>query len=346
MNAQLAIDATIARPPFSGVQNAVHTEAEAIRKLCHIKTPSFTRTVAGRILWQQLRLPSLLKSSGASVLFAPGYTCPLHTDIPVILQVHDIIALEHPEYCSHLNVLHIKTLLPASIRKASRIVASTSHVRSRIISRFPDAADKISVIPLGVDYSRFSANDAFPNKFGRPYILFVGNIEPKKGIEVLLDAYCKIADRVEECLVIAGRTAWKSSRIVSRIKELEQGGKVIMAGRVSDDELPSLYRHASAFVFPSLEEGFGMPVLEAMAAGTPVIHSDHPAVSEAAGGAGIPFACGNAASLANEICTLLQSNELRHNSAIRGREHASKCSWNLYAEAIIRLFHDIVKQPN
>ena len=212
MNAQLAIDATIAKPPFSGVQNAVHAEAEAIRKLCpdcqiygredicDRKTPSFTRSVAGRILWQQLRLPSLLKSSGASVLFAPGYTCPLYTDIPVILQVHDIIALEHPEYCSHLNVLHIKTLLPASIRKASRIVVSTNHVRSRIISRFPEAADKISVTPLGVDFSRFSSNNAFPNKFGRPYILFVGNIEPKKGIEVLLDAYSKIADRVEECL--------------------------------------------------------------------------------------------------------------------------------------------------
>ncbi len=349
MNGHLAIDATIARPPFSGVQNAVLSEAAAIKHLCggcriygfddgHDEMPpSFVRKVAGRILWQQLRLPKLLKSSGASALFAPGYTCPLHTDVPVILQVHDIIALEHPEYCSVLNALHIKALLPASIRKASRIIVSTDYVRRRVISHFPQAADKTSVIPLGVDYSRFSDDTAYPNRFGRPYILFVGNIEPKKGLDILLDAYGRIADCVEESLVIAGRIAWKSGGIVSRIREMERDGKVIMAGRISEAELPSLYKHASAFVFPSIEEGFGMPVLEAMAAGVPVIHSDHPAVSEAAGGAGLPFENGNSGSLANQIHNLLHNKYLCQELSNRGIARAKQCSWQRFAESLLNL---------
>ena len=349
MKGHLAIDATIARPPFSGVQNAVLSEAAAIKSLCgdcriygfgdcHDEMPpSFARSVAGRILWQQLRLPNLLKTSGASDLFAPGYTCPLHSDVPVILQVHDIIALEHPEYCSSLNVLHMRTLLPASIRKASRIIVSTEHVRRRVISRFPEAADKTCVIPLGVDYSRFSDEAACPNRFGRPYILFVGNIEPKKGLHILLDAYGRIADSVEESLVIAGRIAWKSGGIVSRIREMERDGKVIMAGRISEEELPSLYKHASAFVFPSIEEGFGMPVLEAMAAGVPVIHSDHPAVAEAAGGAGLPFENGNAESLAKQIFNLLHDKQLCQELSNCGIVRAKQCTWRRFAESLLNL---------
>ena len=328
MNGLLAIDATIAKPPFSGVQKAVLAEAEAMSSLCpdchvygfepvcNVTPPSFARTVTGRILWQQLRLPKLLKSSQASALFAPGYTCPLHTDVPVILQVHDIIALEHPEYCSPLNVLHMRTLLPASIRKAHRIVVSTNHVRSRLIAHFPDAADKTSVIPLGVDFERFSAKPQHPNRFGKPYILFVGNIEPKKGLDILLDAY---------------------DRIASRIVEKERGGKVIMTGRIPEEELPSIYGNASAFVFPSLEEGFGMPVLEAMAAGTPVIHSDHPAVSEAANGAGLPFECGNADSLTSQIYNLLHNNELYQELSHKGTDRARQSSWQRFAQAILNL---------
>jgi len=349
MNGILAIDATIARHPFSGVQKAVLAEAEAIRALCpdcHVygfepscdkQPPAFVHSVPGRIIWQQMRLPKLLKSSEASTLFAPGYTCPLHTNVPVILQVHDIIALEHPEYCSTLNVLHMRTLLPASIHKASRIVVSTNYVRQRLIAHFPDAADKTSVIPLGVDFERFSVKPQHPNRFAKPYILFVGNIEPKKGLDVLLDAYERIADRIDENLVIAGRIAWKSGRIVSRIRKMEQNGRVIMAGRIPEVELPSLYGNASAFLFPSLEEGFGMPILEAMAAGTPVIHSDHPAVSEAANGAGLPFQCGNADSLASQIHNLLHNNKLYQELSHRGTARAKHASWQRFAQSILNL---------
>ena len=118
---------------------------------------------------------------------------------------------------------------------------------------------------------------------------------------------------------------------------MERGGKVIMAGRISEEDLPSLYKHATAFIFPSLEEGFGMPVLEAMASGTPVIHSDHPAVSEAAGGAGLSFECGNADSLANQIYNLLHSNELCQELSIKGISHAKLSSWQRFAESLLNL---------
>jgi len=349
MYRRLAIDATIVRPPYSGVQKSVLAETNALKALspecvaygfepvCDVTPLSFAHSVAGRILWQQLRLPNLLRKSDADVLFAPGYTCPLMASCPVVLQVHDIIALEHPEYCSRLNVLHLRTLLPPSIRKARHIVVSTDYVRSRVLKHFPEVSGRINVIPLGVDFVRFSQAAVQPNRFGRPYILFVGNIEPKKGLDVLLDAYSRIAESIDEVLVIAGRIAWKSGRIVSRMRELERGGKVILAGRVPEDELPSLYRNATAFVFPSLEEGFGMPVLEAMAAGVPVIHSDHPAVSEAAGGAGLPFKCGEANSLELSIHKLLQSKELQQELSVAGVERAKQCLWQNFAEALLNL---------
>ena len=118
---------------------------------------------------------------------------------------------------------------------------------------------------------------------------------------------------------------------------MERGGKVIMAGRIPEEELPSLYKHASALIFPSLEEGFGMPVLEAMASSTPVIHSDHPAISEAAGDAGLPFECGNAVSLANAICNLLQHKELCLLLQNKGIERAKQCTWQRFAESLIKL---------
>ena len=360
------LDGSVIRPPLSGVQLAVRSQllallAEpALRQsvlLCRddvvgtsaLKTgvpvhcpPALTRRVAARIAWQQLVLPALLRRQGAEGLHAFAYTAPLHCPVPYLLNVHDVIALEAPDLCSRLNVWHMRALLPASIRRAAGVVVSSSHVAERVhsLSGIPD--DRLHRIPLGVDHERYATPQpaaALPGglQSGR-YILFVGNLEPKKGLPTLLKAYARCAGRVGRDLVLAGRPAWKSSPILSEVRNHAGPGRVHLLGRVPGDVLPALYQHAWVFAFSSVTEGFGLPVLEAMAAGTPVVHSDSPAVAETAGGSGLVFRTGDADDLARQFLRLHDSQGLRDEMVAKGRERALSLPWSHWARDVAALW--------
>ena len=172
MSTQLVIDATVAKPPFSGVQLAVLNEAKAVSALVPdarvfgtaqgmTPQPRWAKRTAGRILWQQLALPRTLDAMNADVLLALAYTCPIRCKCPVVLHVHDIIALDHPELCSTLNTLHIKTLLPPSVKRADAIVASTNYVAERLSTHFPEVASKTHVVNLPKNTPRLSRRTLF-----------------------------------------------------------------------------------------------------------------------------------------------------------------------------------------
>ena len=351
MSTQLVIDATVAKPPYSGVQLAVLQEAKAVSALVPdarvfgtaqglTPQPRWAHSTTGRILWQQLALPRTLQTLQAKTLLALAYTCPIHCKCPVILHVHDVIALDHPELCSTLNALHIRTLLPPSVRRADTIVVSTNYVAERLCAHFPEVASKTHVVNLGVDYEFFAAPKPRPTSLSpAPYFLFVGNLEPKKGLPTLLKAFDSIATRCDANLVLAGRAAWKSAGITRQIAAMQQKrpGRVVTLGRVPSDQLPVLYQHAVAFVFPSTEEGFGLPLLEAMAAGTPVIHSNHPALLEAADGNGLAFETNNADALAEAMLSCLNNPSTMQESIDKGRTHAQTHPWSRWAEKVVTL---------
>lgn len=341
---KIAIDSTIVKQPMSGVQYAASAEAASLRAAmpettflqcgfyegCENIPASIFANAPARVLWQQITLPNLLRAFQADVLFSTAYTCPLFTSVPTVLHVHDTIALEHPEMCSYANVLHMRTLMPSSIRHASLIIASSNYVARRIRGLFPDVSEKLCIIPLGVDFERFSTPSAPLDFLPDKYLLYLGNIEPKKGLPTLLKAYGKVAEATNIPLVIGGRVAWKANDIANAIANWSGPGKIIRTGRISDDKLPSLYQHATAFIFPSLEEGFGLPVLEAMAAGTPVVHSSHPALLETAGNAGIVFNTGNADDLAEKIIALLSSDSMANSLKDAGIARAHSMSWKYF----------------
>jgi len=254
--------------------------------------PLWTSHPAGRLLWQQLLLPRLLKRLHADALFAPAYTAPLATDVPVLLQVHDIIALDHPELCDTKNALALRLLLPKSIRRASRVIVPTQHVADRIADRLR-RTDAIP-IQMGADTHDFSRPTQNPRT--KPYWLFVGNIEPKKGLPVLLDAYAASSRPFD--LVVAGRPAWKSAPILKKLRSTRGPGEIHLAGRLSEQGLAAHMQHAQALILPSSEEGCGLPLLEALACGTPVIYSEHPALLQTAAGNGLHFPVGDARALA------------------------------------------------
>ena len=228
----------------------------------------------------------------------------------------------------------MRMLLPASARRAARIIVSTKHVAERVHDVLQIPMKRIAVIPLGVDFQRFSRPLPLPSEYGldRPYILFVSNIEPKKDLDTLLDAYDACANDLQADLVVVGRAAWKCAAVVERLKNWHGAGRVKWLDYVPDDVLPALYQHAQLFVMPSICEGFGMPILEAMAAGTPVLHSDYPALKEAAGGCGKDFAVGNAQRLAETIKRLWQSPQTLQEMSLAGREYARQQTWRKWGE--------------
>lgn len=356
---RIAWDATVVRPPLSGVHLSVQAELHAmfgrpgtaggtLFSLCPqlrqraaetgIATPPLApglRRVARRILWQQMRLPAHLRQCQADVLHATAYTAPLRSPVPVVLNVHDIIALDHPELCSRLNVCHMRLLLARSIRGATMNIATTAHVADRVRNLLGIPAERLAVVPLGVAAARFAQPPEEPLPEQRPYLLFVSNIEPKKGLETLLDAYARIAPALGLNLVLAGRPGWRCDALLERLRRWCGPGRVVLAGRVDDRELVRLYQGAWAFVFPSLCEGFGLPVLEAMAAGTPVLHSDHPAVCEVAGAAGIRFPAGDGEALAKALRHLHASPGRRKELVAAGRARAAQFTWERRAQAVL-----------
>lgn len=353
----VVFDGSVVRPPFSGVHLSVRAELAATAPLMEKATilaldealgravrthphcvlrppPSWTRSVAGRILWQQFSLSRICHSLGADVLHAPAYTAPLFSSTPCVLNVHDIIALEHPRLCAPMNVAHMRLFLPRSARRAAACIVSTNHVAERLCAVVGIPRERVHVVPLGVDAARFQRESAIPGEVGVTpgrYLLFTGNLEPKKGLDTLLDAYPRIARCTSLELVLAGRAAWRSHRLRRRIATYDGPGRIHALGRVPGAQLPALYQHAFAFAFPSVCEGFGMPVLEAMAAGCPVVHSDHPAVLEAAGGAGVSFPVGDADALARAVCALHDSPTGREELAESGRQQAMEHTWGRWA---------------
>ena len=353
----VVMDGTVVKPPYTGVQNSVQHEITAelrVLKGCRrtvlslegspvakqagagsIEVHAATGSVWKRILWQQAMLPKLLKTLQADVFHAFAYTAPLRCPCPYVLNVHDIIALEHPELCSTLNRWHMRLLLPPSARRAARIIVSTRHVAERVHDVLQIPMKRIDVIPLGVDFQRFSRPLPLSADLGldRPYILFVSNIEPKKDLGTLLDAYDACANDLQADLVVAGRAAWKCGAVVDRLRYWKGAGRVQWLDYVPDDLLPALYQHAKLFVMPSICEGFGMPVLEAMAAGTPVLHSDYPALKEAAGGCGKEFAVGDAHDLARCLTALWNAPQTLQEMAASGQEYARLQTWRRWGEA-------------
>jgi glycosyltransferase involved in cell wall biosynthesis len=369
----IALDGSVVRAPYSGVQLSVRHEIMALAEffpadaLCLFSgdeglrsfaatrgialesPPGWARRPAGRALWQQLFLPGRLRRRGVGVLHAFAYTAPLRCPLPYVLNVHDLIALEHPELCAVTNVWHMQALLPGSARRAAMNIVSTEHVAGRLMSLLGIPAERIVVAPLGVDAAHFGCAAPRPMQLApladRPYLLFVGNLEPKKGLDTLLDAYAIYAESKNALpLVLVGRAAWKSAALLRRLEPWHGPGKILWLGRAPGAILPGLYQHASALIMPSITEGFGMPVLEAMAAGTPVLHSDQPALCEAAGNAGLAFAVGAPRELAQQIHTLLQSKSLATELRAAGRQRAATFTWRRWGESAAAVLKQVLQK--
>ena len=304
-----------------------------------------------RILWQQLALPAVVARGGFDLLHAPGYVAPLLAPGPVVLTVYDTLALTHPDFCTPGNRWHYRLMLPLSVRRADAVIVPSETTRRDVERAMPWAAGRLRVIPLGIE-NRFNVlrNESEEQRLrsehglSGPYILFVGGLEPKKNVVRLVEAFRLLRQRcgLPHRLVIAGAWSWDRAGVERAIREAGLGDAVLLPGFVPPDLLPALYRSAELFVFPSLYEGFGLPPLEAMACGTPVIVSDRGALPEVAGPAALVVNPSAPGDIAEAMETVLTRRDVRTDLIAKGLRHAAAFTWARTATATEAVYTEAV----
>ncbi|MDQ6664685.1 MAG: glycosyltransferase family 4 protein [Acidobacteriota bacterium] len=285
-------------------------------------------------LWEQFYLPAALKGR---MLWSPNNTGPLAVANQVCT-FHDLIPLDRPEWFNPRFAAWYQWLLPRLARKVRRIISVSEFTKQRIVERFGIEASKVTVIPNGVD-ARFHPRPADEIAAmrqslgigGAPYLLCVGSVEPRKNLQCLLKAWSRALAKIPEDvqLVVAGA---KGARLVfSNIPVGKLPARVRLTGYVDDQQLPALYSGAMALVYPSLYEGFGLPPLEAMACGVPVITSNSTSLPEVVGDAGIQVDPTEAESIADAICRVTRDEPLRMAMRAKGLARAERYSWDAVA---------------
>jgi len=331
---------------YHGLDSGPMPEGEGSGVRCvRVRVPNRIRSL--RIAWQQGALPQRLAADRVDVLHAPAYVLPLRARVPTVLTLHDLFALTHPWLCRRLNLLHFGLLMPPSVRLAGAIHCTSGWTRSMLLRRFPGAAPKAHVVEPGVDeFFRPGQDEEEAGRVlarlglrDRPF-LFVGNQEPKKGLPVLLRALALLRARhgARRKLLMVGGAGPSARRVAELIGLLDLQGQVVRTGYVARSRLPGIYRAALALVFPSLCEGFGIPPLEAMACGTPVIASDACGLRESVGDAAISVPAGDVEALAGAMRRVDADAELRAGLRREGLRRAERFSWQQKARRMVRLY--------
>jgi glycosyltransferase involved in cell wall biosynthesis len=312
--------------------------------------------------WEQFILP--LKMNRDSILWSPANTGPLMVRDQA-LTIHDLSPLEHPEWFRAGFAAWYRLFLPPLAKRVQKIFVPSEYVRQKVIRRF--GIRNVTVTPNGVDSSIFHPG-AKQSRFDLPacYVLFVGTLELRKNLNVLLQVWNEIKDDFKEIwLIIVGVSGGVFRTI--RVRLSHEMERVRFLGYVDDEILAGLYANATLFVFPSQDEGFGLPVLEAMASGTPVIASDGGALPEVIGEAGLTFklACHSEGEFAateesrritaempryaqhdinqltNVMKECLSNARLRASLREKGLERAQKFSWQSTAELVWKSLHEL-----
>jgi glycosyltransferase involved in cell wall biosynthesis len=299
------------------------------------------------VLWQQLVLPRRLGKGDVDLLFSPLNTMPLSCPVPAVVTVHDLTAMLYPETHTAKLRLSLLPFLRPSLERAARLVAVSRATADDLAFHFPQCRGKIAVVYSGVDPAlepgRPEEIAAVRAELGAPdgYLLYVGTLEPRKNVDVLLDAWERLAGGPQPGLplVVAGDPGWKNRHLARRLAALDGRG-VRALGRVERRRLAALYQGARVFVYPSLYEGFGLPVTEALACGVPVVTSNRSSLPEAAGDAGVLVDPTDAGAVAQAIAAILGSPEREAELKARAVAQARRFCWQQTAREMEEVFSD------
>ena len=307
-----------------------------------------------RILWEQFALPFQVKKSGIDVLHSPGYTAPAMVSCPSIVTICDMNYAYYPEDWAKLSLLFLKILVPLAARKSDKIVALSQNSKRDIVKILEVPEDKVRVIYLSGNEICYSvAHDETINQrtqeLGERYgirgefILTVAASHPHKNLERLIEAYGILRERklVKHQLVLVGMKGRANHRLTDLVAELSLQEAVIFTGWVPDEHMPLLYSAADLFVFSSLFEGFGIPVLEAMACGTPVVSSNATSLPEVVGDAGVLVDPYDIEGMAEAMYEVLSNDALRDALVTKGLDRVKMFSWERTARETLAVYEEL-----
>ena len=308
------------------------------------------------IMWHRLRLPLPvdLFTGPVDVFHSPDYVLPPLRRGRKLVTIHDLSFLRYPEGAEPSLRRYLSRAVPHAVSQADLVLADSQNTRQDIIELLGVTPGKVEVLYPGVDDRFRSLKDEellqrVRDLYGlsSPFILSLGTLEPRKNLILLLDAYAALgaAGDMSHKLVIAGGKGWLYEGLFRKVQELSLEKEVIFLGFVADEDLPALYNLAEVFVFPSLYEGFGLPPLEAMACGTPVITSRSSSLPEVVGEAGLMVSSTDSEALAQAMRSALDDPTVREDLARKGVQQAQKFSWQKAGQKLLTIYQSLVGSP-
>jgi glycosyltransferase involved in cell wall biosynthesis len=307
------------------------------------------RAITG-LFWSHFYFPHLLRKKHFDVIHSPAFVIPFGCPCPSVVTILDLSFLTFPAQFEQRWQTYVKTIMPSVLRTASGVICISEHSKGELLKSYDVSADKVHVVYCGIDHARFHPGRKSDTDWLRgigiqkDYVLHVGTLSQRKNIPLLLRAVAALRSRGQfdgHQLVLAGPelpVLRGGAEIHEAIRALGLQDIVVLTGHVPEERLPDLYTHAKLLVMPSLYEGFGLPILESMATGTPVVASNCSSIPEVAGGAAILVPPQDEQALANAIADVIQCQATAEDLRSKGLQRALNFSWERAAAETLAVY--------
>lgn len=301
-----------------------------------------------KLIWDYLKLPKAIKTNKIDVCLFLKNVIPFNVHCKSIVAILDLLHIKDPKVYKFYDSLYMKFFISLTLKKADAIIAISNNTKKDLIEYSNVDEKKVSVIYLAADkkyknipnINKKRLEDKYGIKF--PFILYIGSLSPRKNLPCLIKAFRKLKKQtdLQHKLVIGGGKKWKADEIIKTV-DGEMKKDIIFTGHIDDQDVPFLYNLADLFVYPSFYEGFGLPILEAMACNCPVICSNTSSMLEVGGDAAIYFNPYNYKELTEKIIKVLKDKELKNQLITLGQKNILKFSWKKTAYKILNLLNHI-----
>ena len=288
---------------------------------------------------------------GVDLFHAPHYTLPSGLHGRSVVTIHDLIHLKFPQYFSSAQRAYARFMVGHAVRNAGAVIADSRNTKDDLVELFGIDANRVNVVHLGISESFHRMESAHIKRFRQkhdleaPYLLFVGNVKPHKNVATLLRAFARVRPRYPDLrLVFVGGRCLQDQGLADLARDLSVTESVRDLGRIGDEEVLGTYNAAEMLVFPSQYEGFGFPILEAMACGIPTVVSSGGSIPEVAGDASIICDPGEPDSFAEAIGILLTDTARRARLISLGRERIKQFTWHETARRTLKVYEEVLKR--